>query len=144
MCVGREPGHVPGGPDLRLVLDLAAVIDGDGPVVAEGDPQIFQAGAAGRGPASRGQDHPVDVESVAGVQGEVHLAVPGLLRGGGRGAGAHGDAGRGEDFGQVLGDGGVFAGNQLVGGLDKSHLRAEPRVDLGEFAADRAAAQDSR
>jgi hypothetical protein len=125
------------------VLDLAALIDEDGPVVAEGDPQALQPGAVSGGSASRGQDHPVDVESVAGVQGEVHPAVPGLLRGGGRGAGAHGDADRGEDFGQVLGDGGVFAGNQLICGLDQGYLRAESRVDLGEFAADRAAAQDS-
>ena len=134
----------PGGPDPRLVLDLAAVIDGDGPVVGEGGPRVLPAGAAGRGPVSGGQDHPVDVESIAGVRGQVHPAVRGLPCGGGPGAGSHGDAGRGEDFGQVLGDGGVFAGNQLAGGLDQGHLRAGPRVDRGEFAAGRAAAQDSR
>jgi hypothetical protein len=69
MCVGNEPSHVPGGPDPRLLLDLAALIDGDGPVVAKGDPQALQSGAVSGGPASRGQDHPVDVESVARVQG---------------------------------------------------------------------------
>jgi len=137
-CVqGASPGHVPGGPDPRLVLDRAAVIGGNGPVVGEGGPRVLPAGAVG-------QDHPVDVESIAGVRGQVHPAVRGLLRGGGPGAGSHGDAGRGEDFGQVLGDGGVFAGNQLAGGLDQGHLRAGPRVDRGEFAAGRAAAQDSR
>ena len=69
VCVGNEPGHVPGGPDPRLLLDLAALIDGDGSVVAKGDPQALQSGAVSGGPASRGQDYPLDGDGVAAFQG---------------------------------------------------------------------------
>jgi hypothetical protein len=137
----RGAGDVADGPEVLGPDHPAVLIDLDPLPRVEVQPQRFQAQSGGTGPAARGQDHPVGVDSIATGQGQPGATLGGLRR---RHpvAEQHPDTDGGEPLGRRRRRLWLLARDQPGVALDDGGLGAEDGEEIGELASDRPPADD--
>jgi len=132
----RDPGDVADGPDVLGPDHPAVLVDLDRLSRVEVQPQRFQAQPGGAGPAPRGQDHPVGVDSIATSQGQPGATLAGLRR---RHLAAehHLDTDDTEPLGHRRRRLGLLARDEPGVALDDGDLAAEHGEEIGQLAPDR-------